>query len=249
VLIQQYFDKVQNLFTKVSDSQSAVMREAAARIAEAVDQGGIVHLFGTGHSHMLAEEGYYRAGGLAAIRPIFIESLMLHEGAVRSTNLERQEDLAESFMVEEDIRTGDVLVVFSTSGKNPVPIDVALRGKEKGALVVALSSHLYTKEQTSRHRSGKFLSDVADIAIDNGSPLGDAVMQHDQLPVSFASTSTVVGAAIVNAIFAEAIGKIADKGGDPPVFLSGNVEGAAEHNSKLMEKYEDRIDFGAINED
>ncbi|ARI76445.1 SIS domain-containing protein [Halobacillus mangrovi] len=245
-MIQAYFDQVQALLEKAIDSQRNTLEEAAKHIVESIELGGIVHLFGTGHSHMLAEEGFYRAGGLAAIRPIFIESLMLHEGAVRSSNLERQEGLAETFLKDEDIRPEDVLVVISTSGKNPVPVDVALWGKEKGAFIISLSSHHYTEQQSSRHNSGKYLSEIADIAIDNGSPIGDAVLKHEALPVPFSSTSTVVGAALMNAMFAEVIGVLADKGEEPPVFLSGNVEGAAEHNQKLMERYAHRIDFGKL---
>lgn len=245
-MIQQYFGQVQTLLAKAADSEKSTLEEAAKNIVEAIERGGIVHLFGTGHSHMLAEEGYYRAGGLAAIRPIFIESLMLHEGAIRSSNLERREGLADTFMKEEDIRPEDVLIVISTSGKNPVPVDVALWGKEKGAFVISLSSHRYTEQQSSRHKSGKYLSDVADLAIDNGSPIGDAVLKHEALPIPFSSTSTVIGAALMNAMLAEVIGLLADKGGEPPVFLSGNVEGATEHNMKLMERYKHRIDFGEL---
>ncbi|MGI8315981.1 SIS domain-containing protein [Halobacillus mangrovi] len=245
-MIHQYFDEVQALLERAADSQYRMLEDAAKRIVKTIEQGGVVHLFGTGHSHMLAEEGFYRAGGLAAIRPIFIESLMLHEGALRSSNLERREGLAETFMEGEDIRPEDVLIVISTSGKNPVPVDVALWGKEKGAFVISLSSHRYTEQQSSRHKSGRYLSDVADLAIDNGSPIGDAVLKHEAISVRFSSTSTVVGATLMNAMFAEAIGLLANKGEEPPVFLSGNVAGSLEHNQKLMERYKHRIDFGKL---
>ena len=101
---------------------------------------GIVHVFGCGHSHMLGEEVFYRAGGLAPVRVIFHEPAMLHEGAVTSSAIERKNDYAVTFMKEEDIRPTDVVIVVSTSGKNPVPIDVALYAKQQGADVIGIGS-------------------------------------------------------------------------------------------------------------
>ncbi|MCK9912021.1 sugar isomerase domain-containing protein, partial [Microbacteriaceae bacterium K1510] len=121
------------------------MLQAAKRVADCIQQDGIVHLFGCGHSHILTEDVFYRAGGLVPIHAIFVEPLMLHEGAVRSSELERKNGYAASFMGEQDIRPSDVVFVLSTSGRNPVPVDVALLAKEKEAFVIGITSLEYAQ--------------------------------------------------------------------------------------------------------
>ena len=134
-MMNTYFDVIGGLLNKVRTEQAKPIREAAEKVATCIQQGGIIHLFGCGHSHILTEEVFYRAGGLVPIRPILVEKLMLHEGAVRSSELERQNDLAVEFMEKQDIREGEIVFVLSTSGRNPVPVDVALMAKEKGLLL------------------------------------------------------------------------------------------------------------------
>ncbi|MVP00827.1 SIS domain-containing protein [Paenibacillus lutrae] len=240
-MMNTYFDRIGELLNKVQREESAQMREAAEKVAACIEDGGIIHLFGCGHSHILTEEVFYRAGGLVPIRPIFVEKLMLHEGAVRSSELERQNDLAVDFMQGQDIREGEVVFVLSTSGRNPVPVDVALMAKEKGAFTVGITSLEYSKSQPSRHVSGKHLADAVDLVVDNFSVKGDAVLSHPGMKVPFTPSSTVVGATLLNAIFAEAIEIMIERGTQPPVFLSGNIDGSDAHNHALIEKYKERI--------
>ncbi|MCM2996608.1 putative phosphosugar-binding protein [Paenibacillus favisporus] len=241
MLMNAYFNIIGELLHKVRTKQAEEIRRAAVKVADCIEQGGIIHLFGCGHSHILTEEVFYRAGGLAPIRPIFVEKLMLHEGAVRSSELERQNGLAADFMDEQDIREGEVVFVLSTSGRNPVPVDVALMAGQKGAFTVGVTSLAYSKSQPSRHESGRHLADAVDLVIDNFSVKGDAVLRYPGMEVAFAPSSTVIGAAILNAVFAEAIGIMFDKGLTPPVFLSGNIDGADAHNEALIEAYKGRI--------
>ncbi|WP_271853903.1 SIS domain-containing protein [Planococcus maritimus] len=240
-MLTAYFEKIQEKLQVIEASEKDNMVEAAQKVAEAIAHGHIVHLFGCGHSHILTEEVFFRAGGLVPIRPILIEPLMLHEGAVTSSQLERQPDYAASFLAEEDFRPGDVLIILSTSGRNPVPVDVAMYAREKGVLSIGLTSLEYSRSQPSRHSSGNHLYNAVDLVIDNHSVAGDAVLSYDKVKVPFGPTSTVVGATILNAIFAEAIKQMADQGFDPPVFLSGNIDGADDHNQRLVEKYRERI--------
>lgn len=239
--MKPYFEKKNNLLHVVEKQENKAMKDSAEKIARSIQKGYIIHLFGCGHSHILAEEMYYRAGGLVPIHPIFHEPLMLHEGAVRSSNLERKNGYAPRFMGQQDIRSGDVIVVVSTSGRNPVPVDVALIAKQKGAFIIGMTSMDYAQSQPSRHQSGSYLHDVVDIIIDNHAPVGDALLQHDQVEAPFSPSSTVIGAAIMNAVFAESIVLMVENGFEPPIFLSGNVEGADEHNQNLIEKYRGRI--------
>src|SRR5699024_569638 len=118
--------------------------------------------------------------------------LMLHEGALKSSEMERKEEYAKGFMAEQDIRPGDVLMIVSTSGRNAVPVDVALLGKEKGAYIIAVTSIMYSQSQPSRHSSGRRLYEVADLVLDTHIPKGDALMSHDHVDVNFAPGYTVI---------------------------------------------------------
>ncbi|PFA70475.1 hypothetical protein CN378_01435 [Bacillus sp. AFS015802] len=240
-MISTYFEKIQKKLQVVQTEEADNMAKLAQQVSTSIRQGGIIQLFGCGHSHILGEEVFYRAGGLVPVHPILIEPLMLHEGAVRSSQLERTEGYASEFMNGQDIQPHDVVIVSSTSGKNPVPIDVALHAKEKGAYVASISSFCYVEKETSRHPSGRFLSEVVDLAINNHSIVGDAVLTHEQVAVPFSPSSTVIGAAILNSVMAGAIEHMVEEGYEPPIFISGNVNGADDHNQGLIEKYHKRI--------
>jgi uncharacterized phosphosugar-binding protein len=233
-MLTHYFNKVEERLRVVLENEREKLMKAAEKVAEVIQNGGIVQMFGCGHSHILTEEVFYRAGGLVPIKPILFEPLMLHDGAIRSSQLERQNDYAELFLEKEDIRANDVVFVISTSGRNPVPIDVAQYAKEKGAFVIGITSLEYSKSQPSRHKSGKYLLNVVDLVINNHSVPGDAILTHDKVKVPFAPTSTVVGATILNSVLANAIEIMAESNVEPPIFLSGNLEGADQHNKSLI---------------
>lgn len=240
-MLHTYFQHIRSMLDQVEKQEAEAINKAAEKTAEAIMSGGIIHLYGCGHSHILTEEVFYRAGGLVPIRPIFVEKLMLHEGAVRSSELERQNGLAESFMNNQDIRPNEVMFVLSTSGRNPVPIDVALIAKQKGAFTIGITSLEYSRSQPSRHTSGKHLYNSVDLVINNYAVKGDAVLTHPGLPIPFTPTSTVIGASVLNAILAQAIAVMIERGYEPPVFLSGNIDGADDHNNTLVERYFERI--------
>lgn len=240
-MFETYIQQVQQLLKRVQHEGAENIKKAAKKVAQAISHEGIVHVFGCGHSHILGEEVFYRAGGLAPVRVIFHEPLMLHEGAVTSSSLERKNDYAKTFMENEEIRPEDVVIVISTSGKNPVPIDVSRYAKEQGAYVIGITSSSYRTEK-SRHQSGKLLYQVVDLVLDNYIAKGDALIQHPNSPVAYGSASTVIGATIINSIMIEATTMLIEQGGTPPpVFISGNVSGADEHNQQLVNKYQKRI--------
>lgn len=240
-MFSEYFHKINTALHMIEDYEKHSIERAASAVATTIENGKIVHVFGCGHSHMMAEEVFYRAGGLVPIRPIFIEDLMLHRGGMRSSALERTNGLAAEFMSHQDIQQGDVVIVVSTSGRNPVPIDVALLSKEKGAFVVGLTSRNASIGQPSRHHTGKYLYETVDLEINHHVAPGDAAMQDPESQLSFGSTSTVLGMAIMNGITVAAIQKLIDRGIHPPVFKSGNVDGSDEWNQTLIAKYKSRI--------
>lgn len=242
-MLSAYFERAKERLELVEKNESERLKQAAQKVADVIQAGGIIQLFGCGHSHILTEEVFYRAGGLVPIKPIFVEPLMLHEGAVRSSQLERKNGFADTFLEDQDFRPEDIVFVLSTSGRNPVPVDVAEAARKKGAFVIGITSKEYSQSQTSRHVSGNYLFDSVDLVIDNYSVVGDAVLNYDKVKVPFGPTSTVVGAVILNAIFAEAIQLMADNGFEPPIFLSGNVDGADKHNQLLIDQYRERIEL------
>ncbi|MGF2616950.1 SIS domain-containing protein [Rossellomorea vietnamensis] len=240
-MFKQYFKKLEELLNVVEIAEHENIKKAAEEIARSIQQGGIIHVFGCGHSHILGEELFYRAGGLVPISPLLIEDLMLHKGAVRSSQLEKEEGLAEQFMAGVEIEPEDVMIVASTSGRNHVPVDVAEIARRTGAFVIAVTSPRYAVSQPSRHSSGRFLYQSVDLVIDNHIEIGDALMSTEKLDVPFGTGSTIIGAAIVNGMMVEAVDLMVKNGFTPPIFKSGNVDGAEEHNRILINKYKSRI--------
>lgn len=242
-MIEEYIDHIKKLLETVKDQEEAAMNQAAQQVADTIQNGGIIYLFGSGHSNLLVNEVYYRAGGLVPVQPILHEPLMLHKGATQLALLERENNYAKYFMENKDIRKNDLVIVISTSGKNPVPVDVALISKSKGAYVIGMTSVAYSKSQQANHSSGQYLYQVVDLVIDNHAPIGDAVLSHDQVAEKFSPSSTVIGSAILNAVFAESITIMAKNNFTPPIFLSGNLQEAHDHNQQLINRYGDRLIF------
>ena len=236
-MIDNYHKVIRDLLTTIKEKEKNKMNLVAEKVAKSVEKDGIVHFFGAGHSHILCEDVFYRAGGLVPINPLLDTNLILHNGALRSSRLERMTGYAETFIESCDIRPREVVFVISTSGRNGAPIDVALLAKEKGAEVVGITSLEYSMSQPSRHPSVKRLFEVCDIYIDNCCPKGDALLTLEGFPMPFSPGSTIAGAYIIQTILSTAIKIMVDKGITPPVFLSGNLEGGDEHNKKLIEMY------------
>ncbi|WP_298786996.1 SIS domain-containing protein [uncultured Marinococcus sp.] len=242
-MIENYFSQIREQLSTVEAQEYSQMEACAKAIANTLTQDGVIHLFGCGHSHLLSLEVYYRAGGLVPLRPILHEPVMLHEGALRSSKLERTNNYASTFLANENIQPEDTVIVISTSGRNPVPIDVALHAKTAGAAVAGLTSVAYSSAQPSRHKDGFRLMDVVDIVLDNHAPPGDALLTHPDLTTPFASSSTAVGTAMLQAAIARAIEITADRGETPPIFASGNADGGDAQNEQCLHKYRDRLGF------
>lgn len=235
-MIQQYYRQLSQVLEEVFTTQEAPMKEAAAAVAKALKQNGTVFTFGTGHSHMLAEELFYRAGGLVKIYPIFDEALMLHVSASGSSLEERKEGLAQKLLHDGlPIQKDDVLFLFSNSGRNSAPLDLALLAEEKGMHTVCITNGKHSRSVTSRHSSGKRLFELCRTVIDNGGCVGDAAItvgKHRCGP-----TSTAVGAAILQAIVCQAVEQMQQEGFEPEVFSSSNVDGGDQINAAYLEKY------------
>lgn len=238
--LDNYSLAVTRQLEQIHSTQRAEIELAAALFAEALLNERWLYAFGTGHAHMMAEELFYRAGGLARAVPILDGKLMLHESATESTYVERRENYGAGLLENYPLAAGDVLLIASNSGRNPVPIDLALAACERGVKVVAITNLQHTKIWPSRHSTGKKLVDLADVAIDNCGVPGDACVELPGLPTLVGPTSTIAGAFIVNLLVVRAIENILAKGVVPEVYTSSNT-GSDAHNERLLAKYKGRI--------
>lgn len=240
MLLDQYADILTSSIRRIQETQKEKMLDAAAMVSKTICADGLIYVFGCGHSHLLAEETFYRAGGLACVHPIVNEPLMLHESASHSSFLEKQNGMAKDVLAPYSFTDKDVLIVASSSGINGVPVEVAAEAKDRGVKVIGISSDAYL-DQAPRNLLNAHLQDVCHICIDNGVPHGDACLQPEGLPVKMTPISTVTGAYIINSILAEATQLALDAGVQAPVYLSGNIPGGAEFNETLIARYKPRI--------
>jgi uncharacterized phosphosugar-binding protein len=236
-----YLDAVAGMIERLRDEHIERIGEAAEIVADAVRRDAMVHIFGTGHSHLLAEEALYRAGGLAPVNAILDPGLMLREGALASTQLERVAGYAEIVAGSYHLEPGDVLFVVSNSGVNAVPVEMAEIGKRAGLAVIAVCSLSYAAATEPAADVGRRLPDIADLTLDNLGEPGDAVVELEGGNARGGPTSTVIGAALLNAVFVEAAARLAAGGVEPPLYRSANMRGAPEHNRHLVARYRGRV--------
>jgi uncharacterized phosphosugar-binding protein len=161
--------------------------------------------------------------------------------ATLGSALERVDGLASAVLDTSPVRSGDALVIISLSGRNALPVEMAMNARALGVKVIGVTSVAYASETRSRHISGTYLRDHCDIVLDSKIAIGDATLTLDTIPAPFAPASTVVTSAILQAVMATAAGALAERGIEPPLLRSGNVDGGHEWNGQVMEEYGDRI--------
>ncbi|MCR5262856.1 MAG: SIS domain-containing protein [Clostridiales bacterium] len=233
---ERYISIVKEIIDFIETTQAGEIEKAAVMTHEALKNGGFVFTFGTGHSHILAEEIFYRAGGLARIYPILEDALMLHKAAARSSALERVSGLASALLDDVDaIRNGGILFLFSNSGCNTVAVEMAEEAKKRGLKTVCVTNVTHSKKMISRHPKGLKLMDVCDVVIDNKGCYGDAAVEINDTMTG--PTSTVAGAMIMEAIVCRAVELSYENGEKPEVFASANTIGGDQKNAGLIAKY------------
>ena len=236
-IASDYLNELASRTAKVFAANAKAIAAAVEAVEAAVAADRLVYLFGKGHSHILAEEVHYRAGGLALTVPILIPKLMLHESAVASTGFERTPGEAAKALAPYLIGEGDVLVVISNSGVNAAPVEAATIGKDRGATVIALTSEAYSR-QAAKGRTR--IANIAHIVLDNGAPPGDAIVEIPGSSLRTGPVTTSIGAALLNAIMAETAARLAAAGVSLPVYLSANMPGASGVNTALIDRYRKR---------
>ena len=228
----EYLDRITAVLGEIEETESAALQCAADAVADVICADGIVHVFGCGHSHLSALDTFYRAGGLACVSPVLDVDLMLHDGAAKSSRMEKMSGIAPEVFRRHAVQKGDLFVVVSASGKNAAPVEMLRTAKAAGIKTVAISSSAYKTH-------GGVLLDEADIPLDCKVPYGDAVIAVGDAKMG--GLSTYASLFILNTILIEGAKKACERGVEPPVYISGNIEGGTAKNVALEERYFQRI--------
>jgi uncharacterized phosphosugar-binding protein len=244
VSAERFLEILSEKLAAMRSQEAEAIAEAAEALADRVSGGGLIYVFGCGHSAALSMDLFYRAGGLMLVHPIFDDRVVLtHRPVTETTEWEQKEGWAGELLEQVGARAGDALVVFSTSGRNGAPIDVALSAKAAGLPVIAVTSRAYAGSLPSRHSSGKRLHEVADFVIDNHVDPGDAAVSLPGLEQKVGPTSTALSSAVAQALMVEVVARLLARGEAPPVYVSANIPGGMDQNRAVLSRYRDRIRF------
>ena len=242
-LTAQYLNEIKTRLDRVA-ATPAPIAAAVAAIADALQAGGVVQAFGTGHSEAFAMEIAGRAGGLIATNRIPLRNLVMRGGRdisiLEGGALEQDATVVDDLLKLTDLNPNDIFIIASNSGVNGSIVGVALAAKAKGHKVIAVTSLIHTNGVKPKHPSGKRLSEVADIVIDNLAPYGDTTLKLDG-GIGVGAVSSITAAFIAQLITIGVAETMRARGKTPPVYLSANIPGGEEHNRVLEDVYGDRI--------
>ena len=229
-MFENYLDLVCKEIQNIKKDEHEAIQQAGRLVADAIIQGHLVFTFGSGHSQLLALEVRGRAGGLYPI----VEIMDPLRGKA-----EKLEGIGHILMQGARISAGDVLFNISNSGRNPEGIEIAIDAKKAGAKIIVVTSLETTKSVKSRHSAGKNLYEYGDVVLDNHVPTGDSAMAYEGSNIKAGALSTVLGAALMNAVMVEAVQYMLDAGFEPPVLMSANIDNSEAHNTAIVERYKD----------
>ena len=231
--MSEYLKKITQCLESIEKEEQEALRKATESVAETIKNGGLIFTFGCGHSHLPGLDAFYRAGGLANVSPMLDTDLMLHNGAAKSSRMEKMMGIAPEIFRRYTPTSNDIIFIFSASGKNAVPIEMADVAKRNGVKSVGISSLAYAE------RGGK-LHEHVDVAIDCKIPYGDACLSVGDARMG--GLSTYAACFILNTCLIEGARLALEDGVKPPVYISGNVEGGREHNITLEDMYLGRVE-------
>lgn len=235
---REYIEKVTDTVKRAYLQNEGEIKRLAESMAAVTESKNNIFVFGCSHAGIVAEEAFYRSGGLATVNPVFFPALMLNTRPVTMTSrVEKLSGLAKTLAEENKLSKGDLIIIHSVSGRNTVPVEMAEYAKALGMTVACITNLEYSKSVTSRAPSGKRLFEVCDIVIDNCGEKGDAAVELDGLEEKIGPTSSAVGVSLINAMIIEAVELMLKRGITPPVFMSANLDGGAEHNDRIFAEY------------
>ena len=234
---ERYITSVQDAVQKTYDTQEDNIIAAADCIADCTKEGGIVYVFGSGHSHMIGDDVFMRAGVLANVCAIVDPCVASMNEITKTYLIEKTVGLGRIIVDYHRIEKPDVLIAVSNSGNNAVTIDVALTCREKGIKVIAITGAEYSDLLKTLHPMGKKLKDCADIVLDNKSLFGDSTVGFEGYDMKVGAMSTSTFCYLMCAVFTQATENLIAQGYTPDVYMSAGEVGSIEHNNKLVEKY------------
>ncbi|MDF7639246.1 SIS domain-containing protein [Lactobacillus sp. ESL0791] len=239
-----YIERIKQIWADVEKNEQGKIEQAIDTLVKANADHHSIYVFGASHAGILAEEMYYRAGGMITMNAIFGKEVMLNCQPITSTSkMERLEGYGSVLADNVKFQSEDVLILHSVSGRNPIIIDMALAAKKQGVTVIGLTNLQYSQSVTSRHSSGKRLFEVADIVIDNHGDVGDGACTIEGAEQKVGPTSTVIGASILNTIIVETCQRLAAAGKPVPVFYSANLDDGDAKNQQLISQFKDVIHY------
>lgn len=222
------------------EAQAGVIQQAAQWFAATILAGRMVHVFGSGHSRIMVEEMWPRYGSFPGFNPIVELSLSFHNlvvganGQRQAMFLENVSGLAERILRNFDLAPTDSALVVSSSGCNIVPIEIAEEFQRRGVRVVAVISRRHSEATASKRADGRKLQDFAELVLDTGAPVGDAMVRLEGLETPVAPGSTVGGCALINSIKAE-VAQLLTQAGKPPLVLTGTAVVGVERATEIFE--------------
>jgi len=229
--------RVRALLDDIDRQNAARVPDAAALLLTALKDDGIVFVAGAGHSLAMVLETFYRAGGLAPVRPIWEPDVMPLSGALQSTRIERREGIGRSVMAAAAPAPPDIAVVFSTSGSNPYPVEAAQECQARGVPVIAVTSERASRGAAARTDTA--LADHGTVVLDTCAPPGDVVQPAEQPRT--AAVSTILASYLWSLLLAELDEQARAQGVELPRWTSANVPGGDEMNARLLTRYAGRI--------
>jgi uncharacterized phosphosugar-binding protein len=239
-----YLDAAIQRLQAVRASEGAAVEAAAQALAAAIQAGHLIYIFGPSHAGILAQELFYRAGGLVPVNPILPPGLTTDVRPVTLTSqLERLPGLGALLVAESPIASGDVVIVHSVSGRNAVAVEFAQAARARGAYLIVVTSLEYSRAVEPRQPGQPRLFEVADLVLDDHAPLGDALIEVPGLAQRVGPVSTVTGAALLNAVAVRVAELLVERTGDAPVFMSANLDGGDAHNRRWLEHYRGRLTY------
>ena len=234
---EEYVSGIQKMLDDIVEKNQESFEKVIDEVYRTIVEDKIIHVFGTGHSHMTGIEMFSRAGGLGNVDAMLDPDSVTVSGAIRGAYVERVEGLAEVIWMNYHFEPGDIIIIVSNSGRNAVPVEMAMKARENGVKVIALTNVAQSKKQSSRHHSGKHLYELADVVVDTLVPFGDSMVDIDGIKTGAASNISAMF--IVDYIVVGAIEKAVKNGVRPYVFQSQNLDGFS--NDAIYDYYRGRI--------
>lgn len=246
ILIQAYYEKVNNLLKEIVRVETENINQAAQLVANQIKQDEIFYVYGPGgHSNLASQEVFFRAGGLMHASAILDEGTLLSSGALRSMAIERTPGYGRIVIEDNELSSGDLMILVNAYGINAATIDAALEAKERGVKIIGISSVQHAEDtplsHPARHPSQSNLHDIVDVSIDSKIEVGDAVISIKGIEQKVGALSTFANAFILNAITMQATEILARENIEPPIWKSGNATGGDDWNGQFIDRFKGKI--------